>query len=432
MKYILLKRFYMSKKGNAAKLIVSMAVIIIISLIFALGLPASKAFGVYDVVPIRELFKYDVDIKGGTYSLLEVSSEVPEDTTKEELLSSSVNVFKDRITALGVYDPKVEVSEDDTVKISLPYFENIDDILDKLTKRCELTFEDSQGNVYLTGEHVESATYATYTDEYGVTQPAVKITFTEEGKKLFTDTTTSLINNYLYIKMDGEVIRSPFINATIDTGIAYISGVTDKQEAVELASLISSGSLSADFKVKETGKIEPTLGSNAQTAVELGGLGLFAGLAVVIVLFFGPAGISALFIMSVFILAVFVTLALMGIMINVFSIAGIILGLAVLAFGIISALKSVRREASIGKSAMSSIRSGIKKSRSSFWKISLGAAVILLTLFFVIPGKVKYILLSGAVGCGEALLVYYLFTMFYVKAVGSVFDGKGILPKEQA
>ena len=419
----------MSKKGNAAKLIVSTAVIIIISLIFALGLPVSKAFGVYDILPIRELFKYDVDIKGGTYSFLEVSSAVPEGTTKEELLSSSVKVFKDRITALGIYDPKVEVSEDDTIKISLPYFEDLDDILDKLMKRCELTFEDSKGNVYLTGDHVESATYATYTDQYGVSQPAVKITFTEEGKKLFTETTTSLINNYLYIKMDGEVIRSPFINATIDTGIAYISGVTDKQEAIELASVISSGSLNADFKVKETGKIEPSI---SQTAVELCGLGLFAGLALVIVLLFFPIGISGLFIMSLFALSIFATLGMMGIMINIFSVTGIALGLALLAFGLISMLKSVRKEASIGKSAMSSIRSGIKKSRSSFWKICLGAAVVLLTLFFLIPGKVKYILLSGAVSCGEAFLAYYLFTMFYVKAVGSVFDGKGILPKEQA
>lgn len=420
----------MKKNQNAAKLIALTAIIVVTALIFALGLPLSKVAGVYDILPISRLYKYGIDFKGGSYATLKLSDSSADESSVQEILSESEKIFKERITSLGVYNPKAQILADNTIRIEIPSFEDGEETLATLISKSELTFQDEDGNVLISGKNVKSATYATFTDAYGLTQPAVKIDFDEEGTTLFTQATTSLKGKYLYIKLDDEVIRSPYIDETIDTGVAYISGMESKQEAIQLASVISSGSLPAEFTVEATDDIAPSLGEGALTAALYCGFGFYFALCAVMVVGFLGMGFAGVIVFSAGMIVLFLILALMGVMMTLYTLAGIVIAAGLLAFGLINTLKQMKKEAGLGKSVLASVRNGWKIGKNTYWKIFGGAAALAGTLYCFIPGVLKYTLMSAAIGCAVALLIYLLLGSFCFKAAGVITDGKGIVPKK--
>ncbi len=219
---------------------------------------------------IINVMKNDENHENGSYSerdsekdtnddkyLNVIAFEPAEDTvlTKEQL-SNICEVLKNRLTANGYTDAKVQKYGSKKIKVK---FSDSDiptgEISEMLCSEAKLSFNDYIGNELLGGSDIKSAkasrdTLISESNEY-----VVKLRFSAEGANKFAEATEKISgytdgNNVIAIMLDDEMISCPTVNSRIDTDECYIQGGFDKDSAEKLAAMISCGQL--PFSLKET------------------------------------------------------------------------------------------------------------------------------------------------------------------------------------
>lgn len=101
---------------------------------------------------------------------------------------------------------------------------------------------------YIDGSYVEKS-YVQSNENMGAYE--IMIVFSDQGSKLWANLTGNNINKALAIVLDGEVYSAPRIMDKISGGKAVISGDFTENEAEQFATLIQSGELPLEFKIKE-------------------------------------------------------------------------------------------------------------------------------------------------------------------------------------
>ena len=87
------------------------------------------------------------------------------------------------------------------------------------------------------------------TDNYG--GPAVGLTFTAKGAKVFASVTAANIDRQLAIVVDGSLYSAPNIQVAIPDGRAQITGSFNSVEAQRLVNVLRSGALPTKVKIVE-------------------------------------------------------------------------------------------------------------------------------------------------------------------------------------
>ena len=93
----------------------------------------------------------------------------------------------------------------------------------------DFTIEDSSGAALITNSDVEFVERG-YDERNG---HYIQLYFTSAGKDKFAQITRDNMGNQLFIKVDGETVSQPTINAEITDGIAVIVGL-DEQEVLDI------------------------------------------------------------------------------------------------------------------------------------------------------------------------------------------------------
>ncbi len=101
-----------------------------------------------------------------------------------------------------------------------------------------LEMKDADGNVLITIEDIQSVDVNTSQNEVGKTEYVVSIRFTDDGRQKFAEVTEKLVDQILYIYVDGKVVSAPVIKTPISGGKAEIAGLEDENEARDLATKI--------------------------------------------------------------------------------------------------------------------------------------------------------------------------------------------------
>ena len=128
-----------------------------------------------------------------------------------------------------------------------------------LLQFCEGTTQDTP---ILDGSKVKNA-WVGSTQEGEI---VVFLEFNEDGKVIFEDATTRLINQKISIWMDTMKISEPTVQSAISrTSNPYINGMSSAEEAKDLADKINAGSLPFALTVDDSKLqiISPSLGSDA-------------------------------------------------------------------------------------------------------------------------------------------------------------------------
>jgi SecD/SecF fusion protein len=111
------------------------------------------------------------------------------------------------------------------------------------------------------------------TDNYG--GPAVGLTFTAKGAKVFASVTAANIDRQLAIVVDGSLYSAPNIQVAIPDGRAQITGSFNSVEAQRLVNVLRSGALPTKVKIVEEHFVAPSLGEDSINrgvkAIVLGG-----------------------------------------------------------------------------------------------------------------------------------------------------------------
>jgi preprotein translocase subunit SecD len=307
-----------------------------------------------------------LDLQGGLRVLLE--ADVPPETAiTTEQLKAARDIIENRVNALGVTEPVVQVAGARRILVELPGIEDTEQALASIRTTALLEFVDFSRvspaeAVGLVGTKIETdygqaaQTGPTPTPEAGAPSPtaaapvfhtvltgaqlakaaavatqlsayAVSIQFDDSASSTFADYTSQHVGDILAIVLDKQIISAPSISEPITGGKAQITGNFTLQDANRLAVQLRYGSLPIPLKVIESKAVGPTLGQDSlQRSLKAGIIGLMLVMAFMI-LYYRLPGVIASIALLIYALLTFSLFKAIPVTLTLPGVAGFILSL---------------------------------------------------------------------------------------------------------
>ena len=267
----------MSKKkmNKKTKLIPS---ILITFVIFAVALVS--------LFPLVKNTKFGLDLAGGFEVLYKVESLDGKKVTKD-MVDSTYKIIEKRINTLGVSEPVISV-EGNNIRVQLAGVTNADTARDKISKVGSLTFRDTENNLLMTSDVLQSGQASVTTNEKGQYEISLKIKDKDTFYKV-TKEVSEKEDNYITIWLDfeegvdsyyhtdaegnktteacGNLTTSNCLSAaTVSQGFAsdvVIQGNFEKEEAQSLVDLINSGSMPTKLEEISSRSVTASFGEDS-------------------------------------------------------------------------------------------------------------------------------------------------------------------------
>ena len=288
------------------------------------------------------------------------------------------------------------------------------------------TIEELQqeGSIVLSGNDVEAAQAVYQTDSYGANEAVVSLEFSESGAAAFAEATKKAYANgeSIGIYYDGEFISVPNVQAEITDGKAVITGMSDYEDAAQLASMIRIGGLKLQLNELRSNVVGAQLGTDAiRTSLIAAAVG-FGLIAIFMIVVFRLLGFSATLALAfycgtmVFLLSAFdMTLTLPGI-------AGIILSIGMAVDANVLVFSRIREEIAGGKAVDEARKSGYNKALSSIIDGNVTTLIVAVVLRIGGTGSIK--------GFAETLMLGIILSMFtalvVTRLITNIFYGLGL------
>ena len=283
---------------------------------------------------------------------------------------------------------------------------------------------EADGSIVLSGSDVETAQAVYQQDSYGGNEPVVSLDFTDAGAAAFAEATTKAYANgeSIGIYYDGQFISVPKVQAAITDGKAVITGMTDYENAANLASMIRIGGLKLQLNELRSNVVGAQLGSDAiRTSLYAAAVG-FALIAVFMIVFFRVLGLSATLALAfysslmVFMLSAFEqTLTLPGI-------AGIILSIGMAVDANVLVFSRIKEEIAGGKDVNEARKAGYNKALSSIIDGNVTTFIVAFWLFILGTGSIKGFAITLMFG-----IVLSMFTALVItRTITSLLYGIGL------
>ncbi|MFA5009956.1 MAG: protein translocase subunit SecD [Patescibacteria group bacterium] len=425
------------------KKITTISVIIILLLVAVVfDVPAvAKFIGINQDFKIRQ----GLDLQGGTQLVYEtdLTKVAAEDQTNS--VQGVVEVINRRVNALGVTEPTIQKTRDNSrVIVELPGIKNIDDAIKLIGETAQLEFRegiegkslengkfktanyDDWKEVGLTGANFKKAQVQFQQGSTAIVQePEIGIEFDAEGRKIFAEVTGRNIDKPLAIFLDKQLLSAPNVNEKIDSDSAVIQGGFTLAEAKTLAIQLNAGALPVPIQLVSQNNIGATLGTEAvQKSVVAGLLGLLLVILFMILYYRLPGFLAslaliyyALLTMAIFI-AVPVTLTLPGI-------AGFILSIGMAIDANILIFERMKEELRSGSPLMSAIDTGFKRAWTSIRDSNFSSLITAVILYYFGSGMIK----GFAVTLGVGILVSLFTALTVTHVILRAMAGTGLKKK---
>ena len=380
----------------------------VLALLFAVGL-----FGFFGYDTMDDI-KLGLDLAGG----VSITYQAVEENPTAEEMSDTIYKLQQRVQN---YSTEAEVYQEGSnrINIDIPGVSDANAVLEELGKPGSLVFIDESGQVILTGDQVASAK-AGIIDQNGMKSYVVSLSFTDEGTKAFADATTANVGKRIAIIYDGTVYSNPVVREAITGGQCQIDGMTDFDEAENLAATIRIGSLSLELEELRSNVVGAKLGQEAiNTSLKAGAIG-FAIVAVFMMAAYLIPGVAAVMALALYVGVILILLNAFEVTLTLPGIAGIILsvGMAVDANVIIFA--RIREEIATGKTVKSSIKIGFQKALSAILDGNITTLIAAAVLGFMGSGTVKGFAQTLALGIVVSMFTALVITRLILNAFYAV------------
>jgi protein-export membrane protein, secD/secF family len=372
-------------------------------------LVALAGFTYLAYVSLKQI-KLGLDLAGG----VSITYQTKIDNPSDEDMADTVYKLQQRVEG---YSTEAEVYREgnNRINIDIPGVSDANAILEELGKPGSLVFMDTNNNILLTGDLVDSAKAVMY-EKNGQKEYAVSLTFAPEGKAKFAEATTQNVGKQIAIVYDQKVVSSPVVREAITGGECQIDGMKTIDEAEHLASTIRIGSLSLELEELRSNVVGAKLGQEAiSTSLKAGaiGFGILALFMVVIYLLPGFASVLALILyidLTVCLVAAFeITLTLPGI-------AGVILAVGMAVDANVIIFTRIKEEIGAGKSVKSSISNGFHKALSAIIDGNVTTLIAAAVLYLKGSGTVKGFATTLAIGILLSMFTALFVTRFILNA----------------
>ena len=403
------------KRGGRTGSIVALCIVLVLTVVLGVLGAAGWSIppkGLYRVMPWLpntdaeawpQVLPLGLDLRGGMY--VEYSAKAPEgsEANFEELMNGTMSIIQQRLADKGFTEANVQQIGGDGIRVEIPDVQD-DTVLDLIGAAAKLEFRDPQGNVFMTGDMVKTATYY-----YSEGDHQVAFTLTDEGTKVFGDMTSKSIGQRIAIYLDGEELISPTVESAITNGSGVINGMGTAERATTIAAKIQSGALPLELTQQKVDKVSATLGRDAvSTSVKAAIIGILLVMALMIVRY-RLNGLVASWALSIYVIVLFMLIAILHIQLTLPGLAGVVLGIGMAVDANVIIFERFNEEIRAGKKVKVAVRTGFKNAMSAILDsnvTTLIAGVVLLVYGTgSIQGFARTLLLGVVVSMFSAILV---------------------------
>lgn len=345
--------------------------------------------------------RFGIDIRGGVEAVFEARDY--EGTPSSEDIASARSVIALRMDNLQILDREITVDKNSgRILVRFPWRSDEADFnpeaaLKELGEMARLTFKDPDGNIILEGNDI-ARSYAGVNPE--TNQPVVELELSAEGAEKFTEATGKLVGEIISIYMDDTVLSEPRVKTQITGNRAFIDGMADVQEAVNLAEKINAGALPFALQAISSSSISPTMGQDALAVMLQAGLIAFLLICVFMLVYYRLPGLVACFSLLGQVVGILLAISIPQQTLTLQGIAGIILsiGMGVDANVIIS--ERIKEELKTGCSLQTALSNGFTRAFSSVLDGNVTVAIAAIALMIFGSGSMLsfgYSLLAGVI-----------------------------------
>jgi preprotein translocase subunit SecD len=410
---------------NAKRTIIFAAVVLVIGL-SAYALSFGADIGKYDVVPVKDVIKYGLDLRGGVYVVLEAKAEDGKEVT-DEMMTRAIATIRKRVDALGVSEPVIAKQGKNRIRVELPDITDSQKAIEIIGKTAQLKFLGPDGQVILTGDNVKNAEAVYQQTQSGYKEPVVTLELDSEGAKSFSKVTGDIMKipdmpghqpeRSIAILLDESIISAPEVQAHITDGKAVINGMASLEDAANLATLIKAGALPVDMEAVEIRAVGPTLGANSlEKSIKAGLIGILLVMLFMLGYYRIP-GLVADLALSVYIMIVLLVLVSIKATLTLPGIAGLILSIGMAVDANVIIFERLKEELRNGKSLRAAIDAGFSRAFRTILDSNVTTLIAAAVLFYFGTGPIKGFAVTLSIGILSSMFTAVVVTKLLLKLV---------------
>ena len=410
------------KKDNIIKIVISIVVMLLLGYLAIFGLKV----GDKTIIKGAKSIKTGLDISGGVTVLYQAETEEGKEITADDLEKSKA-VIEKRLEAKNIYDYIIRVdSNTNQINVEIPTDTSdtsVDPLaaIEGLDRTAVVEFRDSDNNVLLKGDDIQSAKYSEdAVDSTGIGTPHVVLNFSDEGKQKFAEATEKMVGKAMPIYLDEECITSPTVNSKIDSSTAIITvgngTYAEKKEiAEEYAMLIDSGSLPFNLKIVNKEYIGPYVGQQALEVSIRAGIVALVVICLIMLVIYRLPGIVASIALIIYVSILLLVISNTGISLTLSGIAGLILSIGMAVDANVIIFERLKEELAKKVASGKAFEKSFKNAMSTIIDGNVTTLIVAFTLYFLGSGMVKGFGLVLALGVLLSLLTALVVSKFILK-----------------
>ena len=410
------------KKDNIIKIVISIVVMLLLGYLAIFGLKV----GDKTIIKGAKSIKTGLDISGGVTVLYQAEAEEGKEITADDLEKSKA-VIEKRLEAKNIYDYIIRVdSNTNQINVEIPTDTSdtsVDPLaaIEGLDRTAVVEFRDSDNNVLLKGDDIQSAKYSEdAVDGTEIGTPHVVLNFSDEGKQKFAEATEKMVGKAMPIYLDEECITSPTVNSKIDSSTAIITvgngTYAEKKEiAEEYAMLIDSGSLPFNLKIVNKEYIGPYVGQQALEVSIRAGIVALVVICLIMLVIYRLPGIVASIALIIYVSILLLVISNTGISLTLSGIAGLILSIGMAVDANVIIFERLKEELAKKVASGKAFEKSFKNAMSTIIDGNVTTLIVAFTLYFLGSGMVKGFGLVLAPGVLLSLLTALVVSKFILK-----------------
>lgn len=326
-----------------------------------------------------------LDLRGGFEILYEVAPLDPKQKVTKQTIQDAVHALESRVNVLGVSEPEIQAEGENRIRVRLAGVTDQQKARDLIGKPAKLTFRDAKGKILMDGgDLAENGAQGAF-DQYQ--RPIVSLKFKDPKK--FADVTQKYIGKPMAIYLDQELITAPTIQSVIPNGMAQIDGQKSIEDAKNLAAILNAGALPVQMKEIFSTSVGAKLGQEAlQSGIEAGLIGT-AIVFVFMMVYYRMPGVIACITLVAYIYLLMLMQNLMHATLTLPGIAAFILGIGMAVDANIIMYERIKEELRSGKSYLSAMRAGSKRSLSTILDANVTSIIGAIVLFWFGSSSVR-------------------------------------------
>ena len=374
-----------------------------------------------------------LDLQGGFEVLYQVDPLQKGDKIDNDAVQATAKTLENRVNVLGVSEPKIQVEDNNRIRVQLAGVENQSQAREILSSQANLTIRDSDDKVKLTGKDIQQGS-AKQEFKQNTNQPAVTFKLKDSDKfKKVTEEISKKKENVMVVwldhekgdsyqkeknKKDPKYVSAASVDKPINSDSVEISGGFNGekgvQEAKQIADLLNAGSLPVDLNEIYSNSVGAQFGQDALDKTILASI---IGVAIIYLFmlgFYRLPGLVAIIALTTYIYLVMVAFNFISGVLTLPGLAALVLGVGMAVDANIIMYERIKDELKVGRTLKQAYKKANKSSFLTIVDANLTTVIAAAVLFFFGESSVK----------GFATMLLLGILMIFVTAV---FLSRGLL-----